>query len=99
MSTPLKIESLGTCECGEDAVIMDPLVTSHPTTGGKNLRSSDSIMKDDLKETIVAELLDSINSSYENWQQAVTFQDDKLQKYYMKFITTLSATLDKIKKI
>jgi len=52
----------------------------------------------DLRTAMIANLQDGIQAGWNGWEQACKFQDDGLQAYYMKWVTELHKTLEKIKK-
>lgn len=63
-------------------------------------RSGDStpVVTDDLRATIIANLMDGINAAWNGWECACRFQDEGMQSYYMKYINVLSNTLEKVRK-
>lgn len=54
---------------------------------------------DDLRSTMVANLMDGLHAAWNGWEQACKFEDEGMQTYYMKYVITLQGCLEKIKKI
>lgn len=102
--TPLLCDSDGEYAACENCYLCrDGIPCEQPikreVVGQKTLRTSNESVTDDLKDTILAEINDKINEAWKGWDMAVKFEDEKLQDYYMKFVTVLGETVKKIRKI
>jgi len=62
-------------------------------------RSVNHIVTDDLRNTTIANLMDSINAAWNGWEAACKFEDEGMQDYYMKYVNVLSDSLKKIRNI
>jgi len=62
-------------------------------------RRDDSPFTDDLKSVVTGNLIDGINAAWNGWETACKMEDEGMQTYYMKYVITLHATLEKVRKI
>ena len=66
--------------------------------GLSGTRSESAPVTDDLRTTIIANLMDGLHAAWNGWEAACKFEDEDQQDYYMKYIHTLSDTLKKVRK-
>jgi len=82
-------------------------IDSTYTYDGEEFPTTDRIIRpiattpvvDDLRATLLGNLMDGIHAAWNGWEQACKFEDEGMQSYYMKYVITLQHTMDKIKKI
>jgi len=56
------------------------------------------VITDDLRSTVIANMMDSINAAWNGWEASCKFEDEAMQDYYMKYINVLSDTIKKVRK-
>lgn len=91
MADPRQVEDATYTYDGEDF--------PRPTTATITRVNSDNPFIDDLKPVLIGNLMDAINAAWNGWEAACKCEDEGLQTYYMKFVVTCHATLEKVKKI
>jgi len=82
---------------GLSAPMMIDVATNTSSTPVQTRRSN-AFMHDELRTNTISNLLDGINAAWNGWELACKYEDEAMQIYYMKYVSSLNGVLEKVRK-
>lgn len=85
--------------CLDDFLLQKTTNEDDEITRKKFMEKMPNPFTDDLKPSIIADIDNHIQEAWKGWRQAVKFEDENLQDYYLRIVNVLSDTKRKIKRV